>query len=367
MFRGIWDAPGDDGAVGGCAQLTGAPPPPAIGKVPTAANPAAGGSGGADVAQVEVGDSACRHDVIETGADGAVDVTFTDGTAFKLSNDARMALNEFVSDPSGTSNSARFSLNQGAFTFTAGKATKSGGLKIDSPVARIRGTLQDRGIGALTLALTFSMIDEIQARSWPDAFLDDDAVAYKDLAHGTYEIMMKKDGRGIMHDDPGETIVVDPTGEVTRFPNSSSRMAELQGAQQNALATLAMGLGQQGASPGGSSTDTFNIPLQLQPINFSQPQNNAPAPLAVTITAQTTPGAIDVPTFKPLPVEIKPVLAADVSGAHLIEIHNTTGSTHFDTAPTGVLTFTHLNVSTVTNYVFEARARVKMMLKDREG
>jgi len=28
---------------------------------------------------------------------------------------------------------------------------------------------------------------------------------------------------------------------------------------------------------------------------------------------------------------------------------------------------THLNVSTVTNYVFEARAKVKMMLKDREG
>jgi DNA-directed RNA polymerase specialized sigma24 family protein len=27
---------------------------------------------------------------------------------------------------------------------------------------------------------------------------------------------------------------------------------------------------------------------------------------------------------------------------------------------------TRLNVSTVTNYVFEARARVKMLLKDRE-
>ena len=214
-----------------------------------------------------------------------------------------MALNEFVFDPSGTSNSARFSLNQGAFTFTAGKAMKSGGLRIDSPVARVRGTLQDRGIGALTLALTFSMIDEIQARSWPDAFLDDDAVAYKDLAHGTYEIMMKKDGRVITHDDPGETIVVDPTGEVTRFPNSSSRMQELQGAQQNALATLAMGLGQQGAAPGGSSTDTFNIPLQVQPINFSQPQNNDPPRQSITInTTLTNQGIIDVPTFKPLPV-----------------------------------------------------------------
>src|SRR5262249_58976068 len=96
--------------------------------------------------------------------------------------------------------------------------------------------------------------------------------------------MMKRDGRVITHDDPGETIVVDPTGEVTRFPNSSSRMQELQGAQQNAMATLAMGLGQQGAAPAGSSTDTFNIPLQLQPINFSQPQNN-PSPLTIPINA----------------------------------------------------------------------------------
>src|SRR5262249_40358412 len=157
---------------------------------------------------------------------------------------ARMALNEFVCGPNGTSNSALFSLNQGAFNFTTGKVAKSAGLTIDTPIARIRSTSQGRGIGALTLAaLTFSVMDEIQAASRPDAFLDDDAVAYKDLAHGTYEIVMKRDGRVITHDDPGETIVVDPTGAVTRIPNSSSRMAELQGAQQAALATLSLGMG----------------------------------------------------------------------------------------------------------------------------
>ena len=53
-------------------------------------------------------------------------------------------------------------------------------------------------------------------------------------------------------------------------------MAELQQAQQSALATLS--LGQQGAAPGGSSTETFEIPAQLQPINFSQPQNNFSQP-----------------------------------------------------------------------------------------
>src|SRR5262249_59246841 len=110
-----------------------------------------------------------------------------------------------------------------------------------------------------------------------------------------------RDGRVIVADDPGETIVVDATGEVTRIPNSSSRMAELQGAQQAALATLSQGMGQQGAAPGGSSTETFNTPLQLQPINFSLAQNHDPAPPPLTIATPANPGVIDVPVFKPPP------------------------------------------------------------------
>src|SRR5262245_1892267 len=126
-------------------------------------------------------------------------------------------------------------------------------------------------------------------------------------------------------------------------------MAELQGAQQAALSTLSLGLGQQGAAPGGSSTETFNGPQQFQPINFSQLQNQAPASLAVTITTATNLGVIDVPTVKPLPVEIKPVLTADVSGTHaIVELLHTTGSGAFDVTPAGECTFTHLNCSTAS-------------------
>ncbi|HMF20861.1 MAG TPA: hypothetical protein VKG24_01875, partial [Pseudolabrys sp.] len=122
MFRGVCDAPADDGAVGGCAQVVGTPPPQAIGKVQTATGPVTvmGASG---VVAHKVGDRVYRHDTIETGADGAVGITFTDGTAFNLSNNARMALNEFVCD--GTSNSALFSLSKGVFAFIAGKVAKT--------------------------------------------------------------------------------------------------------------------------------------------------------------------------------------------------------------------------------------------------
>src|SRR5262249_39277603 len=279
-------------------QLTGAPPPPAIGTIQTATGPVTVMDAGGVVAQGKVGDPVYRHDTLETGADGAVGITFIDGTAFNLSNNARMALNEFVCD--GTSNSALFSLSKGVFAFIAGKVAKAGGLRIDTPFARIRGAAQDGGIGILTLAaLAFSTIRELQAASRSDAFLDDGILTYKDSPHGTFEITTR-DGRVIVADDPGETVVVDPAGSVTRIPNSSSRMAELQQAQQNALSTLSLGMGQQGAAPGGSSTDTFNTPLQLQPINFSQPQNNDPGPTHVTINiTPTTQGFIEIPQSKP--------------------------------------------------------------------
>ena len=94
------------------------------------------------VGQTKVGDPVYKGDVVQTGADGKVGITFTDGTAFNLSSNARMVLNEFVYDPNGTSNSTLFSLSKGTFTFIAGKVAKTGDMKIDTPVATmgIRGT-----------------------------------------------------------------------------------------------------------------------------------------------------------------------------------------------------------------------------------
>jgi hypothetical protein len=94
------------------------------------------------VGQTKAGDLVYKGDVVQTGADGKVGITFTDGTAFNLSSNARMVLNEFVYDPNGTSNSTLFSLSKGTFTFIAGKVAKTGDMKIDTPVATmgIRGT-----------------------------------------------------------------------------------------------------------------------------------------------------------------------------------------------------------------------------------
>jgi hypothetical protein len=90
----------------------------------------------------KVGDPVFLGDVVQTGADGKVSITFADETAFNLSSNARMTLDEFVYDPNGKSNATFFSLSKGTFTFVAGKVAKTGDMKIDTPVATmgIRGT-----------------------------------------------------------------------------------------------------------------------------------------------------------------------------------------------------------------------------------
>jgi hypothetical protein len=92
--------------------------------------------------QAKVGDPVYEGDVVATGADGRVGISFTDGTAFNLSSNARMALSEFVYDPNGQSNKTLLSLTKGTFTFVAGKVAATGDMKVDTPAATlgIRGT-----------------------------------------------------------------------------------------------------------------------------------------------------------------------------------------------------------------------------------
>lgn len=91
---------------------------------------------------VKIKDKVFLGDVVATGPDGKLAITFNDGTSFTLSSSARMELNQFVYDPNGKSNSTLFNLTKGTFTFVAGKIAKTGDMKIDTPVATmgIRGT-----------------------------------------------------------------------------------------------------------------------------------------------------------------------------------------------------------------------------------
>jgi hypothetical protein len=88
------------------------------------------------------GDDVKKGDVVQSGSDSRVGITFIDGTVFGLSSNARMVLNEMVYDPNGSNNSSLLSLVAGTISFVAGETAKHGDMKVDTPVATmgIRGT-----------------------------------------------------------------------------------------------------------------------------------------------------------------------------------------------------------------------------------
>ncbi|MGD9894710.1 MAG: VCBS domain-containing protein, partial [Dehalococcoidia bacterium] len=113
----------------------------AIGKVATATGNATIVRNGVAVA-VNSGDVVLKNDVMRTGGDGALGVTFNDGTTFSLSANAQMAVNDFVYQDGGSNNQAVFNLVRGSISFFASQVAKTGDMKVTTPTATmgIRGT-----------------------------------------------------------------------------------------------------------------------------------------------------------------------------------------------------------------------------------
>lgn len=112
--------------------------------------------------ELNIGDNVFKSDVLQSGPDSALGISFVDGTAFSLSSNARMVLNELVYDPGGSSNSTFMSLVQGTITFVAGQIAKSGNMRVDTPVATmgIRGTAVLVEIAADNGPTKFSVLTE---------------------------------------------------------------------------------------------------------------------------------------------------------------------------------------------------------------
>jgi FecR protein/Peptidase M10 serralysin C terminal/Bacterial Ig-like domain (group 3) len=259
--------------------------PLVIGNIQTAIGCGTISHAGGIALQAVVGDPVCLGDVIETAADGRIEIRFIDGTVFDLSRDTRVVLNEFARDADGAFRSALFAVTRGTFAFVAGLLARTGSLTVDTPVGSIRSRSQVGGIGMLSLtALTFALMKDAQAADPNVTFLDDDSIAYKDLAHGVFELVTKEAiPRHIIVEDPGETVVLTRRGSsvsVNQVANSPARMEELQTAQQDVLENFAKGL-----HTGSSAAPFSNPELELQPINFIQNDSLTPEGSLVPIQA----------------------------------------------------------------------------------
>jgi VCBS repeat-containing protein len=108
------------------------------------------------------GDAVYQSDVVQTGSGSTLGLVLSDGTTFNLSANARLMLNDLTFDASSTSNSALFTLVQGAASFVAGQIAKTGDMKIGTPVATmgIRGTAVILDISSIDGTVSISVVDQ---------------------------------------------------------------------------------------------------------------------------------------------------------------------------------------------------------------
>ena len=93
---------------------------------------------------LSAGDPLFQGDQLQTGADGAVAITFADHSEFSLGASGQMTLDEMVYDPSAGEGSATLSVAKGLFVFVSGQIAKTApdAMVLETPVMTvgIRGT-----------------------------------------------------------------------------------------------------------------------------------------------------------------------------------------------------------------------------------
>ena len=133
------------------AQTVGESGRSPIGRVEMVTGMATATRNGAQII-LQVGDRVFKQDLIETASNSSCAISFLDGSAFNLSANCRLVLNEMVYDPGGAGNSQLFNLVAGALTFASGQVAKTGEMKVTTPVATmgVRGTICNGEIGEET-------------------------------------------------------------------------------------------------------------------------------------------------------------------------------------------------------------------------
>lgn len=94
---------------------------------------------------LSLGKEIFQGDVITTQEGGAVNIVFEDNTSFAISEDSKLAIDEYVYDPATESGTSNFSVLKGLFVFTSGLIGRDDpdDVMIDTPSGSIgiRGTI----------------------------------------------------------------------------------------------------------------------------------------------------------------------------------------------------------------------------------
>jgi VCBS repeat-containing protein len=287
-----------------------------IGRVETVSGTATVTRNGVAV-DLNVGDLVFQGDVVQTRSDSTLGIGFSDGSAFSLKENARMALNEFVYDPNGTSNSALINLVQGTVSFIASQVAKTGNMRVDTPTA----TLGIRG--------TFVTVDvsSVDGHTVASLGLETNLTTGEQFA-GAFTLTNRITGNQVNVNSVNSMFSVSPNGTIGESAKPPAiqaiEQASFQALSAIAAATAAsMGQGPTGPTQSPDQNPSANPDHPSGPSNSpapggsggpsSAPTNNSPtdnSPTKITFTTTTTPdttpantgGPINTPNNAPLPV-----------------------------------------------------------------
>jgi hypothetical protein len=113
-----------------------------VGQIATLQGGATVTRGKTAAAALKVSDAVYKNDVLATGANAALGVTFDDETTLSLSANARIVVDEFVYEKGANGNKAVLNVARGTVAFVASLVAKSGDMTITTPTSTlgIRGT-----------------------------------------------------------------------------------------------------------------------------------------------------------------------------------------------------------------------------------
>jgi hypothetical protein len=149
-------------------QVAGQVADDALGQIATLQGGATVTRAKAAAAALKISDAVYKNDVLQTGANAALGVTFDDETTLSLSANARIVIDEFVYEKGAKGNKAVFNIARGTVAFVASLVAKTGDMTITTPTSTlgIRGTT---GVVDVPDSAAPGGAGEAKIRLYPDA------------------------------------------------------------------------------------------------------------------------------------------------------------------------------------------------------
>lgn len=117
---------------------------------------------------LKVKDDIYLNDVVQTGANSTLGITFIDATTFNLKASTKITIDNYVYEEGGKSNAAIFDVAKGTAAFVASAVAKTGDMKIQTPTATlgIRGTT---GLVEVPEGAAANNPNNVAVKLYPDA------------------------------------------------------------------------------------------------------------------------------------------------------------------------------------------------------